>query len=169
MVQKVPIRRPGSALRRSGAPLPASNIKWDEHNLEENERIKSELNPVKILEPKTPYHGPLDATIIEDEEDLGALDLDQCPSLSSGEGYQGTLNLLTTVADNLSNPPNPTTTEEKKNTFSDDEDDQDGHPHTHRQFEEARRQHYNMREALRVARTLLQKDEDDKEDPESSK
>lgn len=34
-------------------------------NLEVNEKIKSELNPVRINEPKTPYRGPMDA----DEED----------------------------------------------------------------------------------------------------
>lgn len=40
----------------------------DEINLEENERIKAELNPVKISEPKTPYLSPLDS---DDELDLG--------------------------------------------------------------------------------------------------
>ena len=28
-------------------------------NLEENEKIKAELMPTKINEPKTPYHAPL--------------------------------------------------------------------------------------------------------------
>eukprot|EP01080_Neovahlkampfia_damariscottae_P006125 gene6125-10134_t len=28
---------------------------WNEDNLEENEKIKKELNPQKIIEPKTPY------------------------------------------------------------------------------------------------------------------
>lgn len=32
---------------------------WDEQNLAENEKIKAELAPVKITEPKTPYHQPL--------------------------------------------------------------------------------------------------------------
>lgn len=39
----------------------------DEDNLEENERIKKELNPRKIDEPKTPYLSP-QAT--EDEEEM---------------------------------------------------------------------------------------------------
>jgi hypothetical protein len=38
----------------------------DEDNLEENERIKKELNPRKIDEPKTPYLSP-QATEDEDE------------------------------------------------------------------------------------------------------
>eukprot|EP00887_Chlorella_sp_A99_P002378 scaffold10.g2378.t1 len=42
------------------------NITWDEDNLEENERIKKELNPRKIEEPKTPYLSPMET---EDEEE----------------------------------------------------------------------------------------------------
>lgn len=42
----------------------------DEDNLEENERIKQELNPRKIDEPKTPYLSPLQ-TEDEQEETLG--------------------------------------------------------------------------------------------------
>ena len=33
-------------------------VRWDETNLHENELIKAELQPIKISEPKTPYHGP---------------------------------------------------------------------------------------------------------------
>eukprot|EP00889_Picochlorum_renovo_P000946 jgi/Picre1/27976/NNA_000937.t1 len=42
-------------------------VKWDESNLEENERIKRELNPTKIDEPKTPYY----QSACEDETDEG--------------------------------------------------------------------------------------------------
>jgi hypothetical protein len=37
-------------------------------NLEENEKIKAELAPTKINEPKTPFHAPYSE---EDELDLG--------------------------------------------------------------------------------------------------
>ena len=40
----------------------------DEQNLEENEKIKAELAPTKINEPKTPYLSPMET---EDEADLG--------------------------------------------------------------------------------------------------
>lgn len=36
-------------------------------NLEDNDKIKAELKPVKINEPKTPYHGPLDMDALPDE------------------------------------------------------------------------------------------------------
>lgn len=37
--------------------------RWNEDNLEANELIKTELNPSKIDEPKTPYHSPLDIDV----------------------------------------------------------------------------------------------------------
>ncbi|KAK9809187.1 hypothetical protein WJX72_011015 [[Myrmecia] bisecta] len=48
-----------------------SGIHWDEANLEENDKIKAELKPTKINEPKTPYHGP---SLSEDDE-LDELDI----------------------------------------------------------------------------------------------
>mmetsp|Transcript_7247 Transcript_7247/g.14511 ORF Transcript_7247/g.14511 Transcript_7247/m.14511 type:complete len:152 (+) Transcript_7247:60-515(+) len=57
-------------------------VKWDESNLEENERIKRELNPTKIDEPKTPYY----QSACEDETDEGA-SLEMSPlSLSDDAG-----------------------------------------------------------------------------------
>ena len=49
-----------------------AGITWDEDNLAENERIKAELNPQKINEPKTPWQELLP----DDDIDLPALDLD---------------------------------------------------------------------------------------------
>jgi hypothetical protein len=41
----------------------------DEDNLEENERIKKELNPMKIDEPNTPFH--LSPMQTDDDSELG--------------------------------------------------------------------------------------------------
>ncbi len=53
---------------RKGGP----GIVWDEDNLAENERIKATLNPIKINEPKTPFHELLP----DDDVDLQPLSLD---------------------------------------------------------------------------------------------
>lgn len=37
--------------------------RWNEDNLEANEVIKSDLNPTKIDEPKTPYWSALDIDV----------------------------------------------------------------------------------------------------------
>ncbi|EIE25937.1 hypothetical protein COCSUDRAFT_64907 [Coccomyxa subellipsoidea C-169] len=50
----------------------SKSIHWDEANLEENEKIKAELMPTKINEPKTPYHAPLGES---DDPDEGAADM----------------------------------------------------------------------------------------------
>ncbi|EFN54038.1 hypothetical protein CHLNCDRAFT_136100 [Chlorella variabilis] len=55
-------KRPLGDMKKKGS------IRWDEENLEENERIKKELNPRKIDEPKTPYLSPMDT---DEEGDLG--------------------------------------------------------------------------------------------------
>ncbi|KAK9915909.1 hypothetical protein WJX75_005872 [Coccomyxa subellipsoidea] len=54
------------------------SIHWDEANLEENEKIKSDLMPTKINEPKTPYHAPLgeDDDLDEDAADMAPLTLE---------------------------------------------------------------------------------------------
>lgn len=47
-------------MKRTRSDHKKGGIQWDEANLEENDKIKSEINPRKINEPKTPYHGPME-------------------------------------------------------------------------------------------------------------
>ena len=53
-------------LKHDAGAASGRRANFDEANLAENERIKAELNPTKIDEPKTPYHPPL-------EPDAGAV------------------------------------------------------------------------------------------------
>ena len=66
-------------------------------SLEENDKIKSEINPRKINEPKTPFHGPM-----EEEPGCGELGVAALPfgvafhwgsqqSILSQQGSQGCL------------------------------------------------------------------------------
>jgi Protein phosphatase inhibitor 2 (IPP-2) len=48
----------GTAVTGNKRERRRSGVRWDEHNLTENEHIKAGLQPIKINEPKTPYHGP---------------------------------------------------------------------------------------------------------------
>lgn len=65
----------GPVLHKQGSTKKphVGGLKWDETNLEQNERIKAELPPVKITEPKTPYHAPLEG----DASGLDPLALDE--------------------------------------------------------------------------------------------
>ena len=55
-------------------------------NLEENEKIKADLMPTKINEPKTPYHAPLGE---DDDLEEGAIDATAPPCLVSLPFYEG--------------------------------------------------------------------------------
>ncbi|GFR46162.1 hypothetical protein Agub_g7656 [Astrephomene gubernaculifera] len=70
------MRKSGSARKR-----PASGVRWDEQNLQDNEVIKATISKTKINEPKTPYHGPLGEEHMQ-EVDAGLLplELDGCDS-----------------------------------------------------------------------------------------
>lgn len=75
----------GSCHKRQGKKKKKGGVQWDEQNLEENERIKQELNPTKIDEPKTPYHHSEEENLSDGES------LEMSPlSLSDGVRTEGT-------------------------------------------------------------------------------
>lgn len=65
-------------MKRTRSDHKKGGIQWDEANLEENDKIKSEINPRKIKEPKTPYHGPM-------EEEPGCGELGMSPLILEAE------------------------------------------------------------------------------------
>jgi hypothetical protein len=52
-----------SILRVGARSVSKRRAVWDERNLAMNEKIKQELDPSKIDEPKTPYHAPVDPDV----------------------------------------------------------------------------------------------------------
>lgn len=122
----------GSCQKRHGRKK-KGGVQWDEQNLEENERIKLELNPTKIDEPKTPYHRNE-----EDEDD----------SLRDDGLEMSPLSLTDTAGSTRSNAANvgrrrtmfEEQLEHELEHSNDIEKDQD----KKKKFLEARKQHYKV-------------------------
>lgn len=64
--------KPGILLHAASQKHSKGRAMWNEDNLAENDKIKATLNPVKITEPKTPFHELLP----DDDIDVEPLDLD---------------------------------------------------------------------------------------------
>eukprot|EP00884_Botryococcus_braunii_P005904 jgi/Botrbrau1/15314/Bobra.0319s0004.1 len=135
------------------------SVRWDEANLEVNEKIKSDLNPVRINEPKTPYRGPMDADEEEELDDasMSPLILDVEAELtpfhssrptesgsrhSEGEMVSG--NEDSHEWDGISSG----------RASSEGEGSVESRAEKRRRFEQHRKQHYNMRQALRMGKEL---------------
>lgn len=77
-------------MKRTRSDHKKGGIQWDEANLEENDKIKSEINPRKINEPKTPYHGPMEEEPGCGEPGMSPLRLEEevNTALNSGQSYR---------------------------------------------------------------------------------
>lgn len=131
----------------------------DEDNLEKNEKIKAELNPRKIDEPKTPYLSPLE-TSDEDHDMLDGGDAGGLSPLSLDDDGQPRVrsrplrNSAWSDSDQASPSPHtnnthvshsPRFSEEYYRNGSDDENSDDPEViEKRRKFKEARNAHYKM-------------------------
>ena len=94
------------ALRRSSDSRKNAHVVWDEKNLEENEKIKSQFTGITVPEPKTPYHAPLEDH--EDGEDgMQPLELDAPMTafeyfMANGDGHLDRANSGTSGKSNMS-------------------------------------------------------------------
>lgn len=113
-------------------------VTWDEHNLEENERIKMALNPMKIDEPKTPYHHS-EEDDVSDDESLGMSPLSLSDDVGRVEGMRRRRSMFEEQL------------EMEESVVEETEEDKE----KRRKFVEARKQHY------KVGKHLLSKQMED--------
>ncbi|QLQ77779.1 hypothetical protein HG537_0A00260 [Torulaspora globosa] len=121
-------------------------LQWNQKNLAANELTKQQYQDIHIDEPKTPYQGAIDPDgeyYKDDDEDEAEL---QNFSLDPGSEP-----VLEPKAENTSSEP-----------AADPESDKDERS---RRFEEMRKKHYNLKEALQNRR--LQDNDDDDDDDEN--
>lgn len=135
----------GSCQKKQGKKK-RGGVQWDEHNLEENERIKLELNPTKIDEPKTPYHYREEDSLSDDSLEISPL------SLSDDA-----------VAHHHRNSRRTSMFERQLDCEGEDEELDEGEKR--KKFLEARKQHYKVGRHL-LSTTRTDEDEDHFEEEE---
>ncbi|CAR21767.1 PP1-complex regulatory subunit GLC8 [Lachancea thermotolerans CBS 6340] len=121
-------------------------LKWNQQNLAENDIAKLEYKDINIDEPKTPYQGAVDPTgeYYRDDDD-------ELESLSLGEPV---VEMPQSDSDNSSSS-GPSDAEPSAEESAEAK---------HRRFEELRKKHYNVKEALKAQRQNLDDEELEDED-----
>jgi hypothetical protein len=80
------LSNPTPVLLRKDSSKKGMKLQWDEANLEENEKIKEELNPIPITEPKTPYRRTMEPDSDDDTPMNAELNEDAVLGTSAGSG-----------------------------------------------------------------------------------
>ncbi|CUS22511.1 LAQU0S05e07030g1_1 [Lachancea quebecensis] len=122
-------------------------LKWNQQNLAENDIAKLEYKDINIDEPKTPYQGAVDPSgeyYRDDDEEL--------ESLSLGEPV---VDMPQSDSDKSSGSSSSSDTEPSA---------EESKEAKHRRFEELRKKHYNVREALQAQHDELEDEELDDEE-----
>lgn len=139
-------------------------VQWDEANLEENDRIKDELRPRKCDEPKTPYHGPLDTDeeLSLEEAGMSPLALDEEEEVTQARPEHarhpnGSVPLQE-VVDSLPEPNGEQYIDRSRQPSL--ESGSSGENAKKQRFQEQRKKHYKMRDALERGKQLTQTDSD---------
>ncbi|KAK6849337.1 hypothetical protein PG995_013170 [Apiospora arundinis] len=171
-------RTPSATAGDDGSDENQQRLKWDEANLYLTEQERT--STMKITEPKTPYAKQYDPTEDPDDDDVNMVDGgsghhrgEDIPGLSLGEPEEE-------VPDDEFGPPGSRKTskvhvnDEDATPIHDAENDMLGmtpeEREKHKRFEELRKKHYEMREAVGLLGHPEVVDEDgaDEDDDDSS-
>lgn len=133
-------------------------LKWNKKNLEENEITKQEFGDIHIDEPKTPYQGAVDPTgeyyrVDDDEDDLGGFTLG-APEVDLKDEKEPVTLLNNENADNDG---------DQDEECGEEKTEEDDAAAKHRRFEEMRKKHYNIKEALKDRKNLPDDEDEDEE------
>lgn len=166
-------------MKRTRSDKNKGGIQWDEANLEENDKIKSEINPRKINEPKTPYHGPMEEEPGCGEPGMSPLRLEEevNTALNSGQTYRQGHPKSREDQDADLRHDEPTaeegayaransyqsgdsmrstrSTEDGEHSITDGEASSALNTDKRQRFADRRKDHYNMRTALQKGKTLV--------------
>ncbi|KAJ8099974.1 hypothetical protein POJ06DRAFT_120962 [Lipomyces tetrasporus] len=172
-----------AAASMNGQADAAARLKWDEANiyLTEQERTAT----MKITEPKTPYAHSVDLSDLLDEDDFDESDgivlngvngnrgRDDVPGLDLGEPEEVVpvprFSSATIVTDGEEGERRISLDDTAPGAVDEDDEPHDGEEERHRRFEEMRKKHYEMKDALKLAHQLQEQDEDDEDEDGAKK
>ncbi|KAK9452470.1 hypothetical protein V1511DRAFT_464412 [Dipodascopsis uninucleata] len=135
-----------------------NRLKWDEANiyLTEQERTAT----MKITEPKTPFARSVDMDDLNwdsDEDDMPGLDL--------GEPEEPVTEVETEPHSEIIVAPEPivefNADSDLNNGCEDDKESDETEEERHRRFQEMRKRHYEMKDALKLAHQLAETDDEE--------
>ncbi|KAK9241085.1 hypothetical protein V1525DRAFT_393654 [Lipomyces kononenkoae] len=168
-----------AARNGNGLADASGRLKWDEANiyLTEQERTAT----MKITEPKTPYAHSIDLSDLVDDDDIDEGDgiylngvngnhgRDDVPGLDLGEPEEVVpaprFSSATIVTDGEEGERRISLDENSPDMPDVDDEPEEGGGERHRRFEEMRKKHYEMKDALKLAHQL-QDEEDEEEEQE---
>eukprot|EP00803_Ostreobium_quekettii_P003647 evm.model.scf_1754.3 EVM.evm.TU.scf_1754.3 scf_1754:30618-33583(-) len=171
-------------MKRKGDPKAPKRVKisWDEGNLVENERIKAELAPTKIEEPKTPFHSPprdeaddpFEEHQYDPEDAPEKADVDEAEGLPSEATERGHCSgtgesdaQLAMKQGNSAGASGNVTDSDLMRYWEENPGRINVSTGKEPAFADSRKQHYDMKEALRRGRELMEEDEDEEDGEEN--
>lgn len=138
-------------------------LQWNQKNLAANEVTKQQYQDIHIDEPKTPYQGAIDPNgeyYKDDDEEAELENFSLDPGAAAGAATQ--------VSEPTASEPAAGSAAARQGAQRTNDSQADSHAdgQAARRFEELRKKHYNLKEALQSRR--LRDDDDDDDDDEAS-